>query len=90
VSAADIITVITALTTLVTAIGVAIVAVRQAGMKKTATETQAIARQTESLVNSRMDSMLRLLQDYRGAMQRGGVDIPGDDSIPKRVRHDDA
>jgi len=84
VRAVDIITIITALTALVTAIGVAVVAVRQAGMKKAVVETQVIATQTEKLVNSRMDNMMRLLQEYRGAMQVGGVTIPGDVSIPKK------
>jgi hypothetical protein len=85
---AEVITVITALTTLVTAIGVAVVAVRQAGMKKTVVDTQVVAKQTEKLVNSRMDSMMRLLQDYRGAMQRSGIDIPSDSSLSTRDGRD--
>ena len=84
VGVADVITVITALTTLVTAIGVAVVAVKQAEVKKTVVATQAVAEQTEKLVNSRMDNMMQLLQVYRGAMQVGGVTIPDDVSIPQR------
>ena len=83
---ADVITVITALTTLATAIGVAGVAIKQASMKKAVVETHVVTKATEQLVNSRMDSMMRLLQDYRGAMQKSGIHIPDDDSLLSKDR----
>lgn len=87
---ADLVTVLTAVTTLVTAVGVIIVGWRQASMKKTVVATQAVAEKTEQLVNSRMDGMMRLLETYRDALQVGGVKIPSDVSIPKRHGEIDA
>jgi hypothetical protein len=78
----DVIQILTGVTTLVTAAGIAVVTVRTAKIKKLADDTQKVGKETHAMVNSRMDAMMALLEKQRTALQGAGVVIPLDDSIP--------
>lgn len=77
-SVANILQLLTGVTTLITAIGVAVVAVRSSMIK----DVQRIGLETHTMVNSRMDAMMALLEKQRTALQSAGIPIPLDDSIP--------
>lgn len=73
-SVTDAVQLITAITTLVTAIGAIIIAMRQSTIKKTTEETR-------TLVNGRTDAMMVQLEKQRTVLQENGIQIPKDASL---------